>query len=71
MSKYSVAKESIAAAIEAGKGESLEPADVLEALIVSSVEEMKSHKDRAYIKGFLQYELDSLGSGGTYEIQRR
>jgi len=71
MSKYSVAKQAISDAVTAGQSENLDAADVLEALIVSAVQSLKEERDAAYVKGVLQYEVDSLGSGGTYEIQRR
>ena len=57
--------------MSSGSEEGLDDNDVLEALIVTAIQELKKVSEAPYIKGFLQYEVDSLGSGGTYDVQRR
>ena len=69
-SKYGVAKEVIAQAKTRAQAEGLDPADVLEATVVSLVQELKDASGPGYVRGVLQYEIDSLGSGGVYEIAR-
>ena len=39
-------------------------------LLISLVQQMKDARGVDYIRSILQYEIDSLGSGGTFEIQR-
>ena len=68
--KYGIANELIAEIqARAGQG-SLDPADVQEATLVMLVQALKETKGAAYTRSFLQYEMDSLGSGGVYEIAR-
>ena len=69
-SKYGIANDLIAQ-IEPLAGENnLEPADVHEATIVMLVQALKDAKGPDFVRSILQYEMDSLGSGGVYEIAR-
>ena len=71
MSKYSLAKTVIEQLADASADEGVEVADAQEALLISLVQELKQSRGPEYLKSLLQYEVDSLGSGGQYEIQRR
>ncbi|NOX50544.1 MAG: hypothetical protein GXP16_08415 [Gammaproteobacteria bacterium] len=71
MSKYSIAKDLIAKATVEGKQESLDATDILEALLVQGIADLKEATSSDYARGFLQYEIESLGSGGIYEVQKR
>ena len=70
MSKYGVAKELIEAAHEKAAATGIDTEDVMEATLVLLVQELKPLRGVASLRSFLQYEIDSLGSGGVYEIQR-
>ena len=70
MSKYSIANELVAAAAEKASAEGLDEVDVQEATLVMLVQALKASKGPRDIRGILQYEIDSLGSGGVYEIAR-
>ena len=43
---------------------------MFEATIVMLVQALKEAKGPDHVRGILQYEMDSLGSGGVYEIAR-
>lgn len=69
-SKYAMANALIEQ-IESQSGEhKLDPQDVAEATLVMLVQALKKSKGADYTRGVLQYEMDSLGSGGVYEIAR-
>ena len=68
--KYGLAKELIAILDKRARDEALNTEDAEEALLVSIIQSLKGHKGVEYLRGILQYEIDSLGSGGVYEIQR-
>ena len=70
MSKYSLAKELIAELSGKAEQSSVDPDEAHEALLISLVQQMKDDRGVDYIRSILQYEIDSLGSGGTFEIQR-
>lgn len=70
MSKYSIAKEAIQNLDSEAEANSIDPVDAQEAMLVSLVQTMKEKLGPAHVRGILQYEIDSLGSGGVYEIQR-
>ena len=71
LSKYSLAKSHLEGAICSASSSNEEPSSVVEALIVLAIQELKSMTSRNHARNFLQYEMDSLGSGGVYEIQKR
>ncbi len=70
MSKYGLAKELIEVAHNRAAQTGIDAEDVLEATLVLIVQELKPLRGVESVRGFLQYEIDSLGSGGVYEIQR-
>jgi len=69
-SKYSLAKEGIADITKRAMDVSIDPAEAQEALIVSLVQTLKETNGADYVRGVLQYEVECLGSGGVFEIQR-
>ena len=69
-SKYGIANELIAKIESRSSEASLDAADVQEATIVMLVQALKDARGPAYVRSMLQYEIDSLGSGGVYEIAR-
>lgn len=71
MSKYSIAKASIErTACEANKA-SIDRDDAVEALLTLCIQDMKAQRGSDYTRNYLSYELDSVGSGGVFEIQKR
>ena len=70
MSKYSLAKALISELDGKAEGEGVEPSEAQEALLISLVQNLKDNRGVDYIRSILQYEIDSLGSGGQFEIQR-
>ena len=70
MSKYSLAKQVILDLEATAQGAGIEAEEVQEALLVSLVQTLKDSRGANYVRGTLQYELDSLGSGGVHEIAR-
>jgi len=68
--KYGIANELIAQVEPMSRDNNIDPADAYEATIVMLVQAMKEAKGPDYVRGVLQYEMDSLGSGGVYEIAR-
>ncbi len=69
-SKYALAKDTLASMDERAGGAGLDTADVQEAMLVTLVQALKEARGPDYLRGVLQYEIDSLGSGGVYEIAR-
>lgn len=69
-SKYGLAKELLTNLSRRAEQCALTVSDAEEALLISVIQSMKSDRGDAYLRGILQYEIDSLGSGGVYEIQR-
>lgn len=70
MSKYSLAKQVILDLEATAQGAGIEAEEVQVALLVSLVQTLKDSRGADYVRGTLQYELDSLGSGGVHEIAR-
>lgn len=70
-SKYSIAKDMIEACNSAASDAGIDPGDVKEALLISVIAALKEERDADNLRSLLQYEVDSLGSGGVHEIQRR
>lgn len=70
MSKYSLANEIIANLDGQADAQNIDPVDAQEALFVLLVQALKGNRGADYMRGILQYEIDSLGSGGVYEIAR-
>jgi len=70
-SKYSIAKEAIEASKTQAEAAGIDLIDVQEALLISVIEALKTLKEPDDLRGILQYEVDSLNSGGVHEVQRR
>lgn len=71
ISKYALAKALIEELAQRSGEAGLEPNDVEEALLISLVQSLKARRGASEVRSILQYEIDSLGSGDVYEIQRR
>lgn len=71
MSKYSIAKELLASAAETAEAANMEAHDVLEAILVTGIQDLIANKGGPYARSFLQYELDSVSADGVFEIQKR
>ncbi len=69
-SKYGIANEAIAQINDQAAANGVDPADAQEATIVMLVQALKESRGVDATRGILQYEIDSLGSGGVYEIAR-
>ncbi len=69
--KYGLAKDLIEACIAQADAAGIDPGDAQEALLISLIQTLKELRGPSALKSVLQYELDSLGSGGVHEIQRR
>ena len=70
MSKYGLAKRVIRDLDGMAEAISIDRDDAQEALLISLVQTLKESRGVEHIRGILRYELDSLGSGSVYEIQR-
>ena len=70
MSKYGLAKQIIRSLESEANSVGIDFIDAQEALLVSLVQTIKEASGANHIRGLLQYELDSLGSGGVHEIAR-
>jgi hypothetical protein len=60
MSKWSVAKETVATLGEQAKDHGADGAGMLEALISTALGALTAEKDAAYVKNFVEYEVSSL-----------
>ena len=69
-SKYALAKDTLASMGDNAEAVSLDAVDVQEAMIVTLVQTLKETRGPDYVRGLLQYEIDSLGSGGVFEVAR-
>ena len=69
-SKYGIAKEILSEITARAEPDSLDPTDVQEATLILLVQELKKSRGVGYLRGVLQYELDSLGSEGVFDLQR-
>jgi len=69
--KYGLAKDLIEACNAQSDAAGIDPGDAQEALLISLIQTLKALRGPIALKSVLQYEVDSLGSGGVHEIQRR
>ena len=60
MSKWSIAKESVASLSENANDHGADSAGMLEALISVALGALAAEKDAAYVKNFIDYEVSSL-----------
>ena len=60
MSKWSVAKETVAALSDQATEHGADTAGMLEALISTALGALAAEKDAAYVKNFVEYEISSL-----------
>ncbi len=60
MSKWSVAKETVAALGDQATEHGADTAGMLEALISTALGALAAEKDAAYVKNFVEYEISSL-----------
>ena len=71
MSKYAIAKRLIGTIVGEADTEAMDRHDVVEALMTLCIQDMLQHKGPDYTRDYLRYELDSVGAGGVFEIQKR
>ena len=69
--KYSIAKDVLEQAAAQAQSGGVAEDEVQEALMVLIIQNLAEVRDAGNVKSLLQYEMDSLGSGGVHEIQRR
>ena len=69
-SKYGLANESIETLNAAASSANIDCGDVQEAMLVTLVQALKQERGVDYLRSFLQYEIDMLGSGSLHEIPR-
>ena len=60
MSKWSVAKETVATLGQQAQDHGADSAGMLEALISTELGGLAAEKDAAYVKNFVEYEVSSL-----------
>ena len=60
MSKWSVAKETVATLGQQAQDNGADSAGMLEALISTALGALAAEKDAAYVKNFVEYEVSSL-----------
>ena len=70
MSKYALAKAALAQLSEAAAAHNVEEGDAQVALLIEVIQSLRTQPSVQDLRGLLQYEIDSLGSGGVHEIQR-
>ena len=70
MSKYSLAKDQIRSTVERANEDGIDENEAIEALIVTAIQSLISSRGASDARNFLKYELDSIGSGDVFEIQR-
>ena len=61
MGKYTCAREGMESAIQGGAEEGFDRKEMLQALIVSAVEDLKKTAGSAVVRDTLVYELDNSG----------
>ena len=71
ISKYGLANETLEALKAASAENNIAEDDAQEALLITIIQSLKELRGAENLRGILQYEVDSLGSGGVHEIQRR
>ncbi len=71
MSKYSIARTHLDAAVAAANGEPFDDAEVLEAVIVTAVQDLIKLRGGQHTRQFLTSELDSISTDGVFDIARR
>lgn len=69
-SKYSLANEAIDTLNQRAAENGVEPDDAQEALMILVIQSLKATRGAAALKSLLQYEVDSLGSGGMHDLPR-
>ena len=70
MSKYSIAKELIEAGAARAKESGIDEQEILEALLVLSIQNLVAISDGKNTRQFVEYQLDSMASGAVQEVQR-
>ncbi len=60
MSKWTIAKETVAALSENASAHGADTAGMLEALISTAIGALAAEKDAAYVKNFIDYEVSSI-----------
>ena len=70
MSKYALAKTAVQDLDQVAAQNNIDAQEAHEALLVTLVQVLKEDAGAAHVRGFLQYELDTLGSGGLHDITR-
>lgn len=68
--KYELAQTMIDTLTSRAQLESIEVPDACEAALILLVQNLKASRGVDYVHGLLRYEIDSLGSGGVFEVQR-
>jgi len=71
MSKHKLAKAALAEMRERCVEQGIDPNEAVEALLTWCIEDMKVEQGKDHTRSYVQYELDCVGSGDVYEIQRR
>ncbi|MBL6708551.1 MAG: hypothetical protein ISP99_04360 [Pseudomonadales bacterium] len=60
MSKWTIAKETVATLSEDAQAHGADAAGMLEALISTAIGALAAEKDAAYVKNFIDYEVSSI-----------
>lgn len=60
MSKWTIAKETVATLSEQAPGHGADAAGMLEALIPTAIGALAAEKEAAYVKNFIDYEVGSI-----------
>ena len=68
--KYGLAKIAIENLDAEADANGIDPGDAQEALMVTLIQAMKDSRGSGWLKQFLQYEVDMLGSGGVHDVPR-
>ena len=71
MSKHKLAKSAVATLRESSAQAGIDADEAVEALLTWCIEDMKETRGRDHTRTYVQYELESIGTGDFFEIQKR
>ena len=68
--KYGIARDVVNYATDQATENNMAAEDLHEALLISLIQALKDSKGVPYLVPLLRYEIDSLDSGGNFDIAR-
>ena len=71
MSKYSEARALIASVEARACAAGLDRNDIVEAVTTLCIQDMQGERGARFVREYLSYELDNVGNGDVFDIQKR